>query len=158
MNLFKKNREGFTLIELLVAIAIITILASLVLVNYANSQKKSRDSKRKADLESLQQAVYMYKDANEKFPTYEGVISEVTFQQTMVPFISPLPHDPKKASGSPDYYYYNGGATFAFFSDLEITTDPDRIIGGCKIDGITEPYKYRAPKVAPPGTPSPCKY
>ena len=151
MNLFKKNRAGFTLIELLVAFAIITILASLVLVNYANSQKKSRDSKRKADLESLQQAVYMYKDANEKLPDYSGVISGGNFNVIMGPFIDPLPHDPKANVNSiPDYYYFTNNTSFSFFSYLENDSDPSYSI--CKI-GNDKVYHYSAPKIT---SSSPC--
>lgn len=52
---------GFTLIELLVVIAIIGILAALATVSFADSQQKSRDSRRKADLEAIRKAMELAK-------------------------------------------------------------------------------------------------
>lgn len=53
-------KKGFTLIELLIVIAIIAILATIVVVSYAGAQKKSRDNKRKADLQSIASAYQVH--------------------------------------------------------------------------------------------------
>lgn len=154
----ERSRMGFTIIELLVAIAIIAILATLVMVNYIGAQKKSRDSKRKADLESLQQAVYMYKDAHDALPGSTGNVKNLT---ELINYIDALPSDPKKSSEFPDYYYYNGGTTFSFFSDLENTDDHDAINygKGCTIKISVDKssvYRYRVPKIPSPGITPPC--
>ncbi|MBU1200490.1 type II secretion system GspH family protein [Patescibacteria group bacterium] len=55
-----KNKKGFTLLELLVVIGIIAILVSLATVAYTSAQKKSRDSRRQADLKAVQSALEVY--------------------------------------------------------------------------------------------------
>ncbi len=57
-----KYLKGFTLIELLLVIAILGILAValLVAINPAEAQKKARDSKRFADLKTLQILIDQY--------------------------------------------------------------------------------------------------
>lgn len=49
-----KKIRGFTLIELLIVISILGILATLISVNFVNSLKRGRDTKRKGDLHSIQ--------------------------------------------------------------------------------------------------------
>src|SRR3990167_7104273 len=53
--------SGFTLIELLVVIALIGILASFAIASFASAQAKGRDSRRKADLDAVKKALYLYK-------------------------------------------------------------------------------------------------
>lgn len=52
-----KRVKGFTLIELLIVIAIIAILATIVTVSYAGAQKKARDNRRRADVQSISSAL-----------------------------------------------------------------------------------------------------
>ena len=56
-----RNSTGFTLIELLVVIAIIGVLATLGTFTYTDSQKKSRDTRRKSDLAAIQKALELAK-------------------------------------------------------------------------------------------------
>ena len=51
------SKRGFTLIELLIVVAIIGVLAAIISIVYVNAQEKSRDSKRKADLQSVASAL-----------------------------------------------------------------------------------------------------
>jgi type II secretion system protein G len=62
----KKNKiqRAFTLIELLVVISIIGILIALGVASYTTAQRKARDSKRKADLETVRQALVLYRQDN----------------------------------------------------------------------------------------------
>jgi prepilin-type N-terminal cleavage/methylation domain-containing protein len=55
-----QNTKAFTLIELLVVVAIVGILATVVVVNLSNAQVKSRDARRKADINSIAKAAELY--------------------------------------------------------------------------------------------------
>lgn len=54
----KKN--AFTLLELLIVIGIIGILVALATVSYSATQKAGRDSRRKQDMVSIQNALEQY--------------------------------------------------------------------------------------------------
>lgn len=58
----KKQKNGFTLLELLIVIAILAILsAALILIlNPAESMRKSRDAQRISDLSTLKTAIGLY--------------------------------------------------------------------------------------------------
>lgn len=62
----EKNVKGFTLIELLVVIAIIGILAAVVLIalNPVEFLKRSRDTQRLSDINTLQTAVKLFQTNN----------------------------------------------------------------------------------------------
>ncbi len=51
---------GFTLIELLVVISIIGILMAIGAVSYSGTQKKARDTRRRAEMKAVQNAMEMY--------------------------------------------------------------------------------------------------
>ena len=56
----ERSRKAFTLIELLVVIAIIGILASIIVLSYVGAQVKSRDNKRKADVQTIASAYQIH--------------------------------------------------------------------------------------------------
>lgn len=60
----RKTNKGFTLLELLVVIGIIALLVSFAAVSYSAAQKRARDSRRKADLNSMKNALEQYYSAN----------------------------------------------------------------------------------------------
>ena len=60
----KQKQRAFTLIELLVVISIIGILIALGVTSYVTAQRKARDAKRKADLETVRQAMILYRQDN----------------------------------------------------------------------------------------------
>lgn len=56
----KRNQKGFTLIELLIVVAIIGLLATLAIVSLNTARQKANDTKRIADLKSMQTALELY--------------------------------------------------------------------------------------------------
>ncbi len=129
MSLLKelKKQAGFTFIEVLIAVSIIGILTTIGLSTYSAAQKKSRDSKRKADLEAIRSALEMYYTDNDSYPT-TGNLSNV------VPnYIQSLPSPPPRteicgSSNSLTSYagssaYTSGGSTYSICVGMEAETD-----------------------------------
>ena len=109
MKIFKK---GFTLIELLVVIAIISILVAVGTSSYQRAVRLSRDSKRKADLEQLRQALETYRSENGAYP------DETTWETDLSPaYIQTIPTDPKSYT-----YFYDQltATTYSLCAALEI--------------------------------------
>lgn len=75
----KNPKTGFTLIELLVVIAIIGLLASVVLVALNGARQKSRDAKRAADIAQLSQAMELFYNDHNSYPTTNGSVSVTTY-------------------------------------------------------------------------------
>ena len=57
MSIKNKKQDGFSLIELMVVVSIMAILAVIGLGGFANAQRKARDSRRKADVKTIQNAM-----------------------------------------------------------------------------------------------------
>lgn len=60
-----RKSSGFTLIELLVVIVIIGLLATMVIVNVSQARVQARDTRRKADIRTIQNALEMYAQRHE---------------------------------------------------------------------------------------------
>lgn len=54
------HSHGFTLIELLVVMAVMSVLVGIGVNTFSIAQKKARDTKRKADLRTIQTALEIY--------------------------------------------------------------------------------------------------
>ncbi len=83
-------RKGFTLIELLVVATIISILAGVGLVSYTQFVKKSRDERRKSDLNNIRAALEMYRSDNDTYPANLSDLTSGTLK-----YLEKLPADPK---------------------------------------------------------------
>ena len=149
---------GFTLIEILVVCSIIAILATVVFISYSQSQLKSRDSRRKSDLEAISQAVNLFKNENGFYPPgaavgttliyapWNGLISSSTLTTSLNAYLSSLPNDPK--TSFPNYYYMTNytdvthtTTKYRIYSILENTKDSQ--YKRCSISGSS--YYYSVP-------------
>jgi type II secretory pathway pseudopilin PulG len=73
MTKFRKQHStkqlGFTMIELLVVATIIILLTTIGIISYRQASISSRNGKRKADLETIRQALVMRRSDTGGYPT-----------------------------------------------------------------------------------------
>lgn len=108
-----RQARGFTFIELLVVTTVILVLTTVGVVSYQAAQRKSRDSKRKSDLEQVRAALEMYRSDNNTYPTddWDGMINALISEN----YLTSSPEDPKGYS----YYYSSDGLTYRLCAYLE---------------------------------------
>ncbi len=142
-----KNKTGFTLVELLVVISIIGILTIITASAFVESQKKSRDAARKANLKSLADAVSLYYADQGSFPTQDffspGInylirnSGELSAGENI--YMKKVPHD-DKADTDPDHqqFKYVTGPdrkSFRLYANLENDQDID-----CEVNCSDDEY------------------
>ena len=94
VNLRLRCARGFTLIELLIVIALITILATMGLVQYRNSIQSSKEAVLHTDLFRMRDAIDQYYADKGKYPaSLDALVSDG--------YMRKIPEDPMtKASDS----------------------------------------------------------
>jgi prepilin-type N-terminal cleavage/methylation domain-containing protein len=117
----KASGKGFTLVELLVVIAIIGLLASVVLSSLGIARARSRDARRKADMNQLVKAFELYYSINNTYPPTSGWVSSTsgvwtTLGTTMSSVINRMPIDPQQSS-SGNVWTDTGVYGYGYFSD-----------------------------------------
>jgi len=121
------SHRGFTLVELIVVITIIGILAGLGFTNYATSQARARDGKRKVDLEQVRSALEMYRTDSGSYPGGTLVSgNDIAYGGTT--YLT-IPNDPKPGRR----YVYSGSAnSYTLCAALETETgNPSGCGGSC---------------------------
>lgn len=78
-EMFKKQR-AFTMIELLVSATVIILLTAIALVSFSQASISTRNAKRKADLETMRQALTLYKQDNAYYadttnPSFDALVT-----------------------------------------------------------------------------------
>ncbi|MBD3290209.1 prepilin-type N-terminal cleavage/methylation domain-containing protein [candidate division KSB1 bacterium] len=68
MRRFLKKEKGFSLVELLIVIGIIGILATIVIMNMRGSETGAKETKLKANLANLRQALFAFNSDHGFFP------------------------------------------------------------------------------------------
>lgn len=81
------KNQAFTLIEILVVATIIGVLVTVTAVSFANSQKNSRDARRQADLETVRQALVLYRQDVGSYGNVSSTASSSNFT-TILNFLS----------------------------------------------------------------------
>jgi prepilin-type N-terminal cleavage/methylation domain-containing protein len=69
VNTARKRIQGFTLIELMIVVAIIGILSSIAIPQFATSLSRTKEKARIANKEIVKQALYQYFSSSLRWPT-----------------------------------------------------------------------------------------
>ena len=131
-----KKQTGFTLLELLVVMAILALLVGLGVRTFGSVQQKSRDSRRKQDLQSITKSLELYYNDFKHYPYAAdgkimgcgenaaeacewGDLWQNSTDQTL--YMAKTPFDP----GGGQYFYLSdaNGQTYRLFAYLENTED-----------------------------------
>ena len=90
------------------------VLMSIGIASFSSAGKSARDAKRKSDLETIRQAMVMYKVQEGEYPigTFDQIRDELLAKSMLT---QPLPADPLDDS---DYTTYNIGTTTFCMCDL----------------------------------------
>lgn len=83
------NHKGFSLIELLVAISIVAIISTMAVLIYSSVQKETRDKARLRDLNTIKQALELYKSNHNFYPSSLSFLVPTYFEN--------IPQDPLSA-------------------------------------------------------------
>lgn len=136
-------KKGFTLIELLIVIAIIGILTAVVTTNLQGARSRARDTRRKADMRTIEQSLRLYYNDAKKFPSGAspdfkivgcGTLAAPTtcnwgsaFATDTSTYIGSLPTDPTSSVTTPVYYKYFSPSddSMLLVTTLENGSDPD---------------------------------
>jgi general secretion pathway protein G len=85
----RSEERGFTLVEMMVVLVIIGLLATVVIINVMPATDRAAQTRVKADLSTIEQAVEMYRLENLRYPTTQEGLN------ALVPnYIRRLPADP----------------------------------------------------------------
>lgn len=110
------SRFGFTIIELVIVVSIISLLATILVMNFNESRMSARDDARKASLSQLQVALELYKAQHGRYPAMG-----CGGTNTVVRWIGPGPHSVSWANNNHCAEYIVGLAP-EFIPELP--TDP----------------------------------
>jgi general secretion pathway protein G len=115
-----RTQSGFTLIELLIVIALITILASMGLVQYKNSVQSAKEAILRTDLFRMRDAIDQYYADKTKYPSsLDALVSDGYMRKIPEDPISkstdtwqtvPAEPDPGNPSAEPGIYDVKSGA------------------------------------------------
>jgi general secretion pathway protein G len=123
----RKKTTGFTMIELLVVATIMIVLMTIALISYRSATQNTRNAKRKTDLQTVRQALVLYRSDNGCYPSDSTYIGMLT---TISEYLNETPYDPQGSEVNPLYTYApagagNCGATEATGFTLQATLEPD---------------------------------
>lgn len=103
------------MIELLVVTTIIIVLTTIGLVSYRSASVNARNGKRKADMESVRQALVLYRVDEGTYPidsNFNSMVSTISNYISAVEVSDPI-------GGDYYYSYTSNGATFTLTALLE---------------------------------------
>lgn len=135
------QKNGFTLIEILVAATIIAVMSVAGVASYTRINMRSRDAKRKSDLEQVRSALEMYRVDNGYYPnTGTGFNQLSDLDSELVPTYMPeIPKDPKNTPSTPVLYYYSPLGSGSPYYSYCICANLENESGSGTCTGVTLP-------------------
>lgn len=112
------HERGFTLIELLVVMAVLSILIGIGINTFTIAQKKARDTKRKADLRTIQTALEAYRINTGSYPTQPDTndASIIDGSTTLLTgYLPAVPSDPLSQNGCNSGWPWSSSNCFKYF-------------------------------------------
>lgn len=142
--------KGFTLVELMIVVGIIAVLSVAGALSYSAILKRSRDSKRKADIEQIRSALEMYRSDMGFYPnTGNGGQTDVSNLPLVASGYMPsIPLDPFNAQTGFPYQYHatNGNGTnyygYCLSAQIENISVPNPDTNCAAGDTAGDPYNY----------------
>ncbi|NQU47703.1 MAG: type II secretion system protein [Planctomycetes bacterium] len=128
----KRRQAGFTIIEMLIVVTILAMLAGVLIPILQEGQSTARDSRRMADLRSVQSALADYYRENGGYPNTSGAwlgdavdvgskgYAADGYIPGLVPnFLTALPKDPDKQypNATDGYMFKSDGTDYKFVLD-----------------------------------------
>lgn len=114
-------KRGFTFIEILVTVTIIAVLIAIAVVSYGSVQRRSRDGRRKSDIEQIRIALQMYQADHGYYPdgpaSFTSIKESTDVTTALAEYMETAPSDPKDdttypyqiqmndSRGSPAHYH-----------------------------------------------------
>lgn len=140
-SIFKLNNKAFTLLELLIVISIVGVITAASVVPYNSFIKRSRDARRKVDIEQLRAALELYK-SNSEVGLYPEALPDLAPN-----YIQTVPTDPQ----GNDYEYecveecadyslsanLESGSVYIVQAGSALTVIPTRGGGGASVSPTT---------------------
>ncbi len=119
---------GFTLIELLIVVAVIGILSSLLMANFAGIRQRARDGQRKSNLKQIQAALELYRSDQgfypETLPACNG--QPLTDPEVHITYMKKIPCDPTNTDQYIFSYSRPTEQIYFLFACLENVNDSDK--------------------------------
>jgi general secretion pathway protein G len=78
----RAGQSGFTLIEIMVVVIIIGLLAAVIVPQVIDKVDQARTTKAKADIQSIETALTMFRLDNSKYPTTDQGLQSLVVQPT----------------------------------------------------------------------------
>lgn len=118
------KKRGFTFVELLVSVTIMAVMMAAAVVSYSGTNKRSRDAKRKADLEMIRSALEICRSNTGVYPA--GPITASVQCSDGATTLSVTPSDPLNPATNHTTYTYNrtSTTTYTLSANLELPSDP----------------------------------
>jgi prepilin-type N-terminal cleavage/methylation domain-containing protein len=131
-----RKQSGITLIEVLIAVCIIAVLAAMFFSGYTTQLKKSRDGKRKADMQKIKTSFEDYYNDNGCYPTNVSVFdncgSTSAYEEGgFSPWLASVPCDPLDAPYQVVIPEAVCPSQFSIFTNMEYLRDPDVRANDC---------------------------